>query len=404
MDMNEVVTDDDVLTEILHRIPCLKSAIQCQSVCKRWRSLISSNFFQNRFCQRNQSNYDQITREQEFIVKCYNHHAVLMVPPPIDVFDFEFSLDFIGQEWFTAGSFNGLLLCAIGEYWHYQYMICNPITKQSVTLPPAPISDETRMERVFLGFVCDDSYRSFKVVRMVTPFDKITSELRVCVFSSETGQWSHSMVTTPTPIKWPQIPSPAVHHGGLLHWADIGWKYIVVYDIHNNKFLSVIHLPQDKYDPPQDGDGVFDGVVVQPMEGFGLCCGALCVAQVIIPGCILKIWQLNEQRKWSLKQKVRLEECITAFGAFWLLNLWSSTLIALHPYDFSIVYFGIEDGGILCCNLRTKSLKYAGQCNCHDSDERPEHHLYDWKETYSQCFPLWPPPVPQYNTSLAEFA
>ncbi|XP_050226011.1 F-box protein At3g26010-like [Mercurialis annua] len=384
--MKEVVTDDDLLIEILHRIPCLKSAIQCQSVCKQWRSLISSNFFQNRFRERHQSNFDQTRRGEDFTVKCCKLHVLLMVPPPMDVFSFEFSLDFIGQEWCVAGSFYGFLLYAKGEYWHNLYMICNPITKQSVTLPPAPISGETKMGTVFLGFACDDSFRTFKVVRLVALCGRITSVLRVCVFSSETGQWSHSMVSTPTPMRWPSKPSPAVHHGGWLLWGAVDWKYTIVYDIHNSKFVSIV-------DPPEDGDGQrSDGL----MLGLGLCCGAVCIAQLRTRGYVLKIWQLNEQPKWSLKRMVKLQECIVD-GRQWLLGLW---LIAIHPYDCSIVYLGLDSGKILCCNLKTSTIKLTSECNCdYKSDPMCEHHLYLWKDTYHLCFPLWPPPVPQYNTS-----
>ncbi|CAI0546602.1 unnamed protein product [Linum tenue] len=41
--------DDDLLVEILIRLPDPRSAFRCKSICKRWNSLISAPYFSRRF-------------------------------------------------------------------------------------------------------------------------------------------------------------------------------------------------------------------------------------------------------------------------------------------------------------------------------------------------------------------
>ncbi|KAF2317536.1 hypothetical protein GH714_024133 [Hevea brasiliensis] len=62
-------------------------------------------------------------------------------------------------------------------------------------------------------------------------------EFGVEVFSSETGQWTDSVLSSPKHIYWSTPLTNAIVYNGLLHWLTRG-NEILVYDIYSN---SVSH-------------------------------------------------------------------------------------------------------------------------------------------------------------------
>ncbi|CAI0546394.1 unnamed protein product [Linum tenue] len=93
---------DDLLGEILIRLPDTKSAFRCKPVCKRWRSLISSPSFSRRFVSHHQS-----TGEARTSASSYGRRQ----RPAIDK-----NCSELGRT----------------------YVLCNPFTKQWMALPLAP--------------------------------------------------------------------------------------------------------------------------------------------------------------------------------------------------------------------------------------------------------------------------
>ncbi|CAI9291330.1 unnamed protein product [Lactuca saligna] len=160
---------DELLIETLIRLP-LKPANICKCISVRFRSLISSSNF----------------------VRCYlNHHQInesfalhydldgkrKIRPSSVGMcMAFEspgFSLSFLQETIQYLASNNGLVLCCADLCPPVVYFVCNPLTKQSITLPPPP----TDVKATYIGFTCNPQYScndnqeqrrttSFKVVRI----------------------------------------------------------------------------------------------------------------------------------------------------------------------------------------------------------------------------------------------
>ncbi|CAI0400168.1 unnamed protein product, partial [Linum tenue] len=110
---------DDLLEEILIRLPNPKSTCNCKPVYKRWNSLISSPYFNRRFLSHHQSS------NKETPLRLTSNDplssSILSFLPVPDVL-----CGFQGSWWEEDGE----LLRS--------FLICNPFTKKWVALPLAP--------------------------------------------------------------------------------------------------------------------------------------------------------------------------------------------------------------------------------------------------------------------------
>ncbi|PQQ17654.1 hypothetical protein Pyn_33286 [Prunus yedoensis var. nudiflora] len=212
---------DVVLMEILCRLPSYKFVSHCKCVSKRWCSLISDPYFISR-CASLQREYNH--QETPIILINQTRELLNRMSDPLKPF-FERLVKFYGliQEPEVAGAYNDLLLCYAGEYHERNYYICNPFTQQWIALPPTPPCHEKTFS-IPEGFMCalpyynnnitdaakdnnpnniaqlNTNYRC-KVVRLISPRHGIeSSKFKVQIFSSETGEWKESIVSSPQDI------------------------------------------------------------------------------------------------------------------------------------------------------------------------------------------------------------
>ncbi|CAI0449817.1 unnamed protein product [Linum tenue] len=138
---------DDLLTEILIRLPNYRFAFWCKPVCKRWRSLISSPSFSCRFISHHRS----MDRLPALLL-----HTDDASDPQSAIMRFIPSMPFRVRACFKIlDCFKDLLLCGFmdvkyrrdrkdpDEIKNYHklgrtYLVCNPFTKQWMALPLAP--------------------------------------------------------------------------------------------------------------------------------------------------------------------------------------------------------------------------------------------------------------------------
>ncbi|CAH1428100.1 unnamed protein product [Lactuca virosa] len=171
---------DELLIETLIRLP-IKPANFCKCVSIRFRSLISTSYFVRCYLNHHQINNSFALYYQS---KPTFHNMIRPSLMGIDIaFGFPifespgFSLSFLAsdseqqnQETFQyLASNNGLVLCCAAMRRPIVYFVCNPLTKQWISLPPPPSNVKT----VYTGFICnpqysfnDDRKTSFKVVRI----------------------------------------------------------------------------------------------------------------------------------------------------------------------------------------------------------------------------------------------
>ncbi|CAH9101031.1 unnamed protein product, partial [Cuscuta epithymum] len=324
--MNNVFSND-LLLEILHRIPA-KSAVRCKAVCKRWRNLISTHFFMDLFCSHHPLREG---KEECLATGCSTKIHMFLIHPH---FEPDFSLDFLPffeaakDSKFILGFSNGLLLCNPDPKDQIFYYICNPITKNWVSLPAAPAVHEDLDISVGFAHYPDLSCPGFKIVRVLPPLNtKPVSDFEVDIFCSWTGTWTRRTVTSPKPITWVRLVvlPPAVFYRGCLHWL-IRDFHTIVYDVKNDKINFIVDRP--------NGLVEFWGM---DLYGFSLCGGLFYVAQLHYT--VLIIWQLNHN-EWTMKRKVNLEEeSSIRFGREWLMCLSTPCQnLLLHPYDIDVFY------------------------------------------------------------------
>ncbi|CAH9142143.1 unnamed protein product [Cuscuta epithymum] len=376
------VFHNDVLVEVLQRAPP-ESVARCKAVCKRWRYLISTPFFFDRFRSHHQS------REEECVATRCSTAAHLFLFHPH--FERLFSLDFLPfyeaakNSKFVMGFCEGLLLCDQchpRDKYHRFYYIVNPITKTWVgRLPEAPAL--RRHYDIVVGFAYypDLPRPRFKIVRILpTGKHRPKSYFRFGTFCSETGKWARGKVTSPEPIAWTpfMIMQAAVFHEGYLHWMDGGMRAIL-YDVENDKIAFILNRPKEA------------AVHKEGFFCFGLCGGRFYAAE--LHHATLRIWELKHQGQpeWSMQRQVHLDDGSSIrHGREWLpvISTLRLSLLAIHPLDINVVYIRIKNEAI-SCNLRTKTLKFFCKIPPPTTNNL----------TYSIMLPPWPTSIPQICNS-----
>ena len=384
---------DAILFEILNRLP-YRSAFKFMSVSKRWFSLISHPYFVSRFIhhrhQLGKSDSDSVT------LMVYYTPPDIQVLPPKNIYKFR-----------IKSSFNDLLLVyrevprTTREPGFCKYYICNPFTKQWLTLPRIPLL--RRKTSVRVGFICDpyscdkehgcftNVHYRYKVVRIHSPTQANTTQLYMQIFSSETGEWCHSIVSSPqglNPFTSKVVNADVVTCKGMLHWADTDVdgmiKGFVVFDPFNDAEqchyinLPIPHLPPDEF-------------------FFGVCQRRLRIFQrpwhLHYPSAYkFLIWELEDygnEGTWCRKHTVYFKNLENSKLVKLAKNFCCSKLnfLAFHPKDGEIFLFKFEDY-IVECNSRTRVLEVARKLKCTDIS------------LFLLSRPLWPTPVPSLPFEL----
>ncbi|CAI0374865.1 unnamed protein product [Linum tenue] len=129
---NLAMIGDDLLVEILIRLPNHRFASGCKPVCKRWRSLISSPRFNRRFVSHHRINNQPTMPDNPDDLQS----IILSFLPPMP--------SAVAGCFKVLDCFKDLVLCG---FWDLDsdnkelcrsYFICNPFTKQWMALPLAP--------------------------------------------------------------------------------------------------------------------------------------------------------------------------------------------------------------------------------------------------------------------------
>ncbi|XP_074297107.1 uncharacterized protein LOC141627784 [Silene latifolia] len=194
--------DDNMLTQILVRLPNCKTVLACSPVNKRWCSLIFDlNFpvlFDNHKKKTNSDHEDDgppwtlITavhvREQPLIKEFISRSPKL-------------SLGCLPCKSFTAtATFKDLVLCYSYEKGGRVYYITNPLTKQWVALPPCPV---TKQLITRIALICQRPYNltqhyKFRVVKLLVQ-GRVHSldTIKLVVYCSEIGKWKEINIRIP---------------------------------------------------------------------------------------------------------------------------------------------------------------------------------------------------------------
>ncbi|BFG34128.1 hypothetical protein CerSpe_204020 [Prunus speciosa] len=447
-----------LLVEILCRLPSSKIVFQCKCVSRRWFALISDPYFVLRFVSLQKCTTDDVLVERDADMdailfysktnnRAYGQYSIweyfVMAALPAKCKSRNLSLSFIPCFYQTTqteprmlGTYNDLILCStISEQ---EYYICNPYTRQWIALPLTP---QVHRGSGIMGFTCDHPYYNheelvgnqtssnniklnaeyrYRVVR-ITVVKRNCLECPVEIYSSETGQWRESVISSSRGFSFTSAScsTRGVAYNGMLYWLCFGGLLIGV-DPFNNTNSSI------STDANTIGDIVVNNELcrfvqfhkpeynITCVECLGVCQGRLrmCHYDMEDPynSGILCVWELKEVEeeddqkadgiagrlmKWCLIKKLNLNEMVAENPdiAKWRAEAggWCEARVpAFDPNDEDILYVNL-DGDIVACNFRTR-ISFTRQ------RIRPTDVIGGEFHPWASAFPLslkrWPTPVP----------
>ncbi|MED6124357.1 hypothetical protein PIB30_058303 [Stylosanthes scabra] len=312
--MDCVLGDEDLLTEILVRLPA-KDALRCKSVCKKWRTIISDG----RFCYRHTLGHPTLypsglilCQHQSYFEKprlipfSNNNSSFIHDHLEVDNNNFHRLLHYELHQ-----SSNGLLLwestpgnlllqkpldmeaMILLEECHCFY-VTNPTTGSCVRIHhyDYELYDEPFSMKTFLVYEPWKSphYKIIFFTEVVTNDDKLTMKMKMSVYSSETGTWSKHDLLPFFPIDIDG--SHAVYCNGAIHWF-VPHGISVYLDINSLCWKILPRVPYSRW---------------LEFKNFGECGGNL---QLVWLNCYQKlrydIWELKEDySEWIVRYHVDL--------------------------------------------------------------------------------------------------
>ncbi|OVA11804.1 F-box domain [Macleaya cordata] len=358
---------DDIWFEIFLLLP-LKSIFKYRCVSKLWLSLLSNPTFITKWIRFNNlsTSWTLVFRigspeDHHLDIQTYSTASLDLYSKFISNHD-GFSFKFLQDKKFLLASSNGLVLCSTSLNKHKRYYVCNPLTKEWVSLPPS--SQQYSDKWVINGFICESSSSfsststCYKVVR-IPRFKKRTTKFHVEIFSSDTGEWNIYEVCCPGRVSW-QCPlfSNVVTHNGVMYWIG-GRNKIIVYDLNNNNNKSAGH--QCSFIDLPKGRGRYDTF---QNRCLGVSKGSICYGVLKISQKTLSVWVLQEDYinggwVWDLVHKdIDLKDMLAEINCCLLINgqLNAAELIrplAFNPFDRNVVIFHCYMF-ILAFNIQTR--------------------------------------------------
>ncbi|CAI0399000.1 unnamed protein product [Linum tenue] len=382
---------DDLLADILIRcLPCPRSACRCKTVCRRWRSLISSPSFNLGFVSYHQS------RNESPPLQLHTHDPQLIISfmPRLE-FRVHFNLK-------VLDCFKDLLLCGFMalDYNNPElsrtFVVCNPFTEQWLALPIAP-----KKLRPYAGstarLVCEPrisynldlgDYQSFVYseyrFRVVILYQNENS-IKLDVFCSESGEWTGEAIVIDG-VKLLSMNVVSFH-------GEMFWMYaraLKVDDGLYNRLLAVFNPFRLDIPPTSiDTSTLFES----SRWDISVSQDALHVTAFREnpdppPGCswvVSSVWRLERDRKSWTKVfegllKAPRSKCGPLKGPF----------LGLHPEKMEIAFFECTTENpvaVFSCDLRTGELEFVAELKLF----LPRFMVF------LPRFLCWPTPVPRYK-------
>ncbi|XP_065618753.1 F-box protein CPR1 [Quercus suber] len=234
----------EIMTDVFLRLP-VKSIITCTCVSKTWKYLIQNpTFISNHLHHSNNNNHPLLLfglNEENKKVQYVLHFD--------DNQDFNEYTRFDCDPFRVVGTCNGLIFLADGLYG-YCYIIYNPCVRKFVKLPKPNINFSDFNAS---GFAFDSKTNDYKVVRFVTPEQKVQKgKSPVEVYSLSTGKWR--MVTALPPVGAARDSYSNAFVNGALHWVALRKTrneplfFVMVFDLGEEVFREIaLPKPSDHW-------------------------------------------------------------------------------------------------------------------------------------------------------------
>ncbi|PWA84094.1 F-box associated domain, type 1 [Artemisia annua] len=328
----------NVMVDILSRLPHT-TIPHCKFVCKNWRNLINEPYFANIHLSRSPAGL--MIFQQSSILKWVEIKEELdhrqLHHDPVNALDLKFVPFFKNSYISLVGSVNGLL-CLWDRDFNIECdntYICNPITRECITLPRQQYYGKGPA-RIAYGFGVGLKTKKYKVVRIsqrnTPPDPPLPSRPRLIeaeVYTLGTGQW-RSLGHVPYWLNdWDE---PFLN--GCVHWMLYDENFpekLCSFDIDNETFQLFPSPPFDAFDDTRI-----------PWESLALLKGCLCQSHTFVTG--FTIWVMKEYGiKKSWHKEVVIKQSIS------------------RDLDWRPLYLigGLEDGTILMVYYLDEVLAYS---------------------------------------------
>ncbi|KAF5763845.1 putative F-box domain-containing protein [Helianthus annuus] len=388
-DIHNAPDPDSLLYEILSRLP-LKSVFQFKCVCKYWRTLIARRSF-SRFYIARMLTANAALASLPFRIM-YRYIYVKKIQGVLDLFrpeNYNSSLVFLSRDLELFASFkvlavsNGLIL--IWSFSDKVYHVCDPVTRQRVTLR------RKRDESIFNweGFVSrvneDNVVTSYRIVRVETYLPP-SNYLSLDMYTSETGKWVDYRLPCPNPIL-PRYGAGPLSFNGILHWF-VNHHGMVAFDPYKDpKSCRLIPFPADR---DVQSEVTHDGLY-RLCEG---CQGKLRFFQVAPDASLFycfSMWDMKDYEKgeWCSEFKVTRSDLSSSDPELesWLMKATFLPL-SFHPLDLDIVYLRcVELACVVSYSIQNRRLDVA--CKAAGVID-----ALSWRVVVPFVVPRWPTPIP----------
>lgn len=235
----------DILFCILSRLP-LKAVVRCRCVSKFWNDVIKSPEF--RHLHSTQSPTDPDPKLLFLSRRMLRENVISISPISLASYQLHISDNSISNlvsslAWNLVGACNGFLCFSSSD--HECVLICNPITKEFVTLPNSTRHSPLSLVTTY-GFGFDSASEKYKVVRVSylkeaneddNANQKVSAE--VCTVGVTGGSWR------PVPdFLQPPYGLP-VYASGFLHWTVLPFFFgpakIISFDLGKEESVITHH-------------------------------------------------------------------------------------------------------------------------------------------------------------------
>ncbi|KAM7253666.1 hypothetical protein ACFE04_021820 [Oxalis oulophora] len=320
---------DHLLLEILQHLS-YKQSRRCLLVCKRWSMLLSQCFFYQKFIGLQRSKH--IKQPYALMFHAYSWSIYEGKSEFLTTFEGTsipvLSLDFLhsneGNIPFFLRTCRDLLLhssCDMHEGNNLVYYICNPLTKQWITLPPPPsrscasvqFYSDPFYEETTTSVAINPNYKYIVLHSLLFPGFR-SSSVELELFSSETQTWKSLILSVPLDLSFPST--------WLEHTCIYKRTLWYLYNNFTSATLVMYKINDDDDDDDDDDDEqqaechVINMSEDKNMNDFkpyvGICNGHLRLAKidrVISALTHISVWELTDYREegiWSIRHHVNI--------------------------------------------------------------------------------------------------
>ncbi|PWA83991.1 F-box associated domain, type 1 [Artemisia annua] len=351
----------NVMADVLSRLP-VKKIIHCKCVCKNWRELVSDSYFVSRHLSRSppgimivhnrepqmysDSEEDMSSPKEPGILKwveirdefgnTHLHRDLVMS------FNLNLTPTFRNSNVLQVGSVNGLVCL-----WQYQNnndntYICNPITREYMSLPRQKYYKKGRTDIVY-GFGVGLLTKAYKVIRIFQgdkppkPASSRPRLLEAEVYTLGTGKWRHLGHV----FYWlEKFHGPFLN--GCVHWIVLDEdspEKLYAFDIDNETFQLFPSPPCEDWDRIR-------------VQSLGVLNGFL--SQSDTTDWEFTIWVMKEygvKRSWH--KEVVIRQNIAEPRDWWM----HGHVFLIECLKDGTIFMLFEDGGLLVYLPQKKSIE-----------------------------------------------